>query len=96
LLRRFVRDVAFVAAGRNPLAFGIGGQVKVEEGGVEFGAEQEAALPVPPKGRAVVGAVFGEWFEVPRGKHKFKNARTQKLGELCVPPRNRTFIPVRR
>ena len=52
-----VHDVVHVVAGD---------AVEVEVGGVQFAAQQEAALFVPAEGRAVVAAVLGEGRAGPR------------------------------
>ena len=81
LLGRFVVGAAVGAAGRTPVAVSVGWQVQVEEGGVEFAAEEEAALFVPSKRRAVPATVRCERFEIPSGVGQFKRARQQPFSK---------------
>src|SRR5688572_26840736 len=46
----------------------------MEEGGVEFGTQQEAALEVPTVRGTIVTEVPGEGFEVPSGIGEFEDA----------------------
>ena len=62
-------------------------EVEVEEGGVQLGAEQEAAVLVPAKRRAVEAAVTGEGLQVPGSVGKFEDAREEPICQVfCILP----------
>ena len=60
LLGRLVAGAGIGLAGRAPVAVCLRRQVQVEEGGVQFAAEDEAALLVPLEGWTVPAAIVGE------------------------------------
>jgi hypothetical protein len=63
-----------------------GEAVEVEEGGVQLGAEEEAAGRVPAERRAVAADVAGERLEVPGGLGQLEDARSE-------PPTHRAGTP---
>ena len=74
---RFVARTTVGAAGRAPVAILFGREIQVEEGGVQFTAEQEATVVVNAERRAIPATVHCEWLEVPSGCR-----RVRALGRL--------------
>ena len=69
--------------GRAPVAVCVRRQVEVEEGGVQLGAQQEAALLVPAERRAVPAALPGELANVLSRVEEFEHPRHHEC-EICV------------
>ena len=79
LLGRFVAGAAVGAACRAPVAVCLRWQVQVEEGGVQFAAEEEAAPVVPAEGRAFPAAIGGEVTKTLSRVEKLKHARSHEF-----------------
>ena len=93
LLGGFVVGAAVGAAGRTPVAVFLDWQVKVEEGGVQLAAEEEAAVLVPAERWAVPAAFLCEGFEVPRGVRQLEDlAEAASLGAIRQGP----MVPISR
>jgi hypothetical protein len=69
--------------------------VEVEVGGVQFAAEEEAALFVPAEGGAVVAAILGEGAQVVGGVGEFEDAGEEE-GAFIILQRDFAIISIRR
>ena len=67
--------------GWTPVAICLGGQVEMEEGGIQLAAEQESAFFIPTEWRAWIVAILRERLEIPCCVCEFQHSGKEPAGD---------------